>query len=203
MSKTATNEYVKPHGNYSKAQKLEAMKRLCREIASTSYGVRTICDADPLLPESRTIFKWLFDEIVEVGQGDKNTTDTDKPLNQLYAQAKECQMMAMGDELLSITDDTGRDLLESPDGRQIGNNAAVNRDRLKADTRKWLMSKLDRRNYGDKATLDVNDTSGVSRTDMMREAQKRAGIGIGTNEITPHSPAEAADIEQPRADRLN
>lgn len=192
MTDNESTGYVKPHGNYSKAQKLEAMARLCREIASTSHGVKTLCDADPLLPESRTIWKWLFDEVVD-------TTDTDKPLNQLYAQAKHGQMNTMGDELLSISDDDSNDLDEA--GRS--NNASVNRARLRTDTRKWLMSKLDRRNYGDKQELEVKDTTGLTMTELMRQAHKRASTGIGADENTAHSGSEASNNDPQPGKRLN
>jgi len=171
------------YGRYSKEQKLAAMELLCMELVASNSGVQTICDSIPELPEARTIWQWLFKEIID-------TTDKEKPINQLYAQAKAQQMTKMADDTLSIADDQSRDT-DPITGKY--NMAAVQRDRLRADTRKWLLSKLDRRTYGDKSEVTVKDDSNVSLTEMMRQAQNRVSNGIGDNENAAHSAAQGVD----------
>jgi hypothetical protein len=175
-------------GRYSKEQKLDAMRRLALELVSGNGGVQSICDREPELPDARTIWQWLFLETID-------TEDKEKPLNQLYAQAKAAQMAKIADDTLSIADDDSRDVDE--EGKR--NMVAVNRDRLRADTRKWLLSKLDRRNYGDKAELVVEDKAGVTMTELMRRAHTRAAQADadtgaygdkGEGEKTSHSGAE-------------
>ena len=77
-----------------------------------------------------------------------------------YARAREAGAYAMADELLEIADGA----------------ADVQRDRLRADTRKWLLSKILPRVFGDK--LDVTT-----------QGEKVAGYVIP-------APAEAKDADE-------
>jgi hypothetical protein len=61
----------------------------------------------------------------------------------------------MAEDLLDIADNVSRDVLETDNGL-VFNHTAVQRDRLRTDTRRWVMSKMNPGRYGDK--LDV--TSG-------------------------------------------
>ncbi|CAB4121084.1 hypothetical protein UFOVP154_22 [uncultured Caudovirales phage] len=87
-----------------------------------------------------TIFKWLnaFPEFAEQ-----------------YARAREAQADTLADELTDIADDGSNDWMERKDaeGVIIGwreNGEAVQRSRLRVDTRKWIASKLKPKKYGDK-----------------------------------------------------
>jgi hypothetical protein len=51
---------------------------------------------------------------------------------------------------LEISDDASQDLLINEQGKTILNTQAVNRARLKIDTRKWLACKLVPKVYGPK-----------------------------------------------------
>lgn len=71
-----------------------------------------------------------------------------------YARAREEQRELWSDELIDIADDARNDWME----RQVAggevitviNKEAVDRSKLRADTRKWLLTKLDRATYGEK-----------------------------------------------------
>ena len=62
-----------------------------------------------------------------------------------YAKAREAQMEARAEELLEIADDKTGD---------------PQRDRLRVDTRKWIMSKIAPKRYGDKVQIG-GDEGGV------------------------------------------
>jgi hypothetical protein len=75
-----------------------------------------------------------------------------------YARAKEMQMEAMAEEILALADDKSGDVtgeLEMPNG------VAVQRSRVQIDTRKWLMSKLAPKKYGDKISQEVTGANGA------------------------------------------
>jgi len=72
---------------------------------------------------------------------------------QRYARATDDRADLMADEILSISDNVGHDLVTLPDGREVVDNAVVQRDRLRVDSRKWLLAKLRPKKYGDK--IDV------------------------------------------------
>jgi hypothetical protein len=83
-----------------------------------------------------SIFKWLREH---------------KEFAEQYARAKELQTEKLADELVEIADDESNDVSGE---LKMPNSVAVQRARLKVDTRKWLLSKLQPKKYGDK--LDMN-----------------------------------------------
>ena len=64
---------------------------------------------------------------------------------EIYAQAREYLVARMAQELTDIADEP---LPMTPDGRL--DSAAVQKQRLQVDTRKWLLSKMAPKKYGDR-----------------------------------------------------
>lgn len=89
-----------------------------------------------------TVFKWLRDH---------------KEFSEQYARAKEAQAEAFADELISLADDSSNDITGE---LQMPNGVAVQRSRLMVDTRKWVMSKLLAKKYGDKLQHTGGDGEG-------------------------------------------
>jgi hypothetical protein len=65
-----------------------------------------------------------------------------------YARARLVGYHTMADDLVEIADNPATDAV------------AVNRDRLKVDTRKWLLSKALPKIYGDKLTAELTGKDG-------------------------------------------
>ena len=117
---------------------------ICKRI-SQGESVRTICK-DKTMPDAGTVYNWLLD---------KDLVSFFKQ----YARAKDTQAELMFDELLEIADDGSNDLMTIEKGDvayEVENKEVVNRSRLRVDTRKWYLSKVLPKKYGDK--IDV--TSG-------------------------------------------
>jgi hypothetical protein len=75
-------------------------------------------------------------------------------LAEQYAHAREIGLEVMAEEILEIADDGSMDVTVDPQtGKVSVDHEAVQRARLRVDTRKWLLSKLHAKKYGDK--LDV------------------------------------------------
>lgn len=117
---------------------------ICERIA-TGESLRAICN-DEGMPSKSTIFKWL------------NGFDA---FSDQYARAREAGMEALADEILEIADSQEGDILKTEDGRELVNHDAIQRARLRVDTRKWLMSKIAPKRYGDK--LDLNHSGSIER----------------------------------------
>jgi hypothetical protein len=82
--------------------------------------------------------------------------DSSEENSKLYARATELRAEKMAEETLAICDATADDIIIDPEtGREIVNHNAINRDRLRVDTRKWLMSKMFPKKYGDKMEVDA------------------------------------------------
>lgn len=109
----------------------------CERVAA-GESVRSICRDDDY-PEMKTIFRWISKH---------------DDFRQLYEKAKEMAMLAMAEELLDIADDGRNDTYVDDEGRPKVDTDVIQRSRLRVDTRKWLMSKLAPKKYGDK--LDLN-----------------------------------------------
>lgn len=73
-----------------------------------------------------------------------------------YAQARARGMDTMADELLEIVDESGLDVVgvNEKTGAPIVDGEAIARARLRFDARRWLMSKLAPKKYGDKIELE-------------------------------------------------
>ncbi|AXY22817.1 hypothetical protein CD178_02061 [Komagataeibacter saccharivorans] len=71
-----------------------------------------------------------------------------------YACAREAGLMTLADDILVISDDGRNDTYQDADGNDRVNQDVVQRSRLRVDSRKWLLSKLLPKQYGDKLNLE-------------------------------------------------
>lgn len=123
---------------------------ICEGLAS-GKSLREVCAADGL-PDPRTVYRWLLD-------------DKHAEFCQQYARARELQAEKWADEIVDVADDGSNDWMQrhSKDGQAIGwveNGEAVSRSRLRVDTRKWVLSKLMPKKYGDKVAVTGGDGEG-------------------------------------------
>jgi hypothetical protein len=88
----------------------------------------------------------------------------DQSLAEQYARARESLYEHWADELLEISDDGSNDYMErltkNGDTETVVNNEHINRSRLRVDSRKWLLSKLLPKKYGDKASVELTGKDG-------------------------------------------
>lgn len=121
---------------------------ICEAVAD-GLTVTEICSQDGM-PARSTVFKWLAEN---------------KSFSDQYARAKEVQMDRMADEILEIADDATNDWMQrkSGDGESIEavNGEHIQRSRLRVDTRKWLMSKLAPKKYGDRQQVEHSGSIGL------------------------------------------
>lgn len=111
----------------------ETASVICERLAS-GESLRAIC-ADSAMPGKTTVFRWL---------------SVNEPFRDQYARARVLQLEHMAEEILEISDDGSRDTYEDENGNIRTDHDVVARSRLRVDTRKWLMSKLAPKKYGDK-----------------------------------------------------
>jgi hypothetical protein len=110
---------------------------------SDGESLRAIC-ADEGMPDKTTVFRWLSKH---------------EEFRTQYAKAREEQADALFDEIIDIADDGSNDWMErkNADGDNIGwteNGEALRRSALRVDARKWIVSKLLPKKYGDKQQVD-------------------------------------------------
>lgn len=131
---------------------LALAQEICNTIASTSKGTKRLCSEHGHWPCQDTLFTWLkiYPEFSEQ-----------------YAQAKICQIELLINEILEISDDASQDQYVNEEGVLVSNPQAINRARLKVDTRKWLACKLVPKVYGNK--IDIESDSKLSMSEELRK----------------------------------
>lgn len=121
---------------------------ICDRIAM-GESVLQICRDDDM-PEARTVYLWLL-------------RDDKKEFLELYEKAREIQSEYFYDEMIDIADDGRNDYME----RQIGEDVSItvpdhdhiNRSRLRVDTRKWMLARMNPRKYGERLDLTTKGKS--------------------------------------------
>ena len=135
---------------------------ICDRI-SRGESLRSVC-RDPEMPHKSTVLRWLHE----------------KPeLRDQYVRARDDLMEYWASDILEIADDGTLDLVPGlnkyGDEVMVPNHANVQRDRLRIDSRKWLLSKLQPRVYGEHVQVDVSgevqhrvDITALSGREKMR-----------------------------------
>ena len=122
-------------------EKLAAL--ICERMAK-GESLRSICRDENMPAESNVRF-WAIQ---------------DKPAGfaAQYERSRLAQMDAWADEILDIADDTSNDThtttYENGIERTSPNTEWISRSRLKVDARKWLMSKIAPKRYGEHLKID-------------------------------------------------
>ncbi len=126
---------------YSAEQKEDLFKAIFESIENGN-SLRKALIENKL--SSSTFFIWLEEDEIKSKQ---------------YARATELRAEALLDEMMDIVDESDRDIIpmELSDGVFVEkvNHEAIQRSRLRYDARKWLISKLNPKKYGDKSEVDV------------------------------------------------
>ena len=120
-----------------------------------------------------------------------------------YARAREMQAEAWADEILEIADDGTTDYIT-----RVGRNGTeyeavdqehIARSRLRVDSRKWLMSKLAPKRYGDHVDVDVSGE--VQRTHSVATMSDREKVRRLTLFMLEDQAADAIDGEAVQTER--
>lgn len=127
---------------------------ICDRMADGESLV-SICREDAM-PDRRTVYRWL---------------DAHEEFRHKYARAVELRVEHWGDEILDIVDESGFDATVV-DGRAVIDGEAIGRARLRMDARKWLMSKLLPKKYGDLTRLTGGDGEGPVLTKDVSDMEK-------------------------------
>lgn len=110
---------------------------ICAQLAE-GKSLNAICKADGFPAES-TVRAWAKDDI--------------EGFSAKYTRAREIGYERLADEILAISDDGTGDTYEDADGNVRTDMERIARSRLRVDSRKWMLSKMLPKVYGDK--LDI------------------------------------------------
>lgn len=125
---------------------------ICERLAQ-GEGLRSACREDHM-PHPSTVIGWVL--------------QNREGFSKRYAEAKEIALHLMADEITDIADDISHDTRKGPDGQELPNTEWITRSRLRVDTRKWLLSKLVPKKYGDKIDHNVTGNIVVNTVDFSK-----------------------------------
>lgn len=121
---------------------------ICQRL-SAGESLRAICKGESMPPEA-TVRNWVVDDV----QG----------FAAQYTRAREVGLDAMADELLDISDDGTNDWMQSNDPENPGyliNGEHSSRSKLRVDARKWYLSKIAPKKYGDRTAIEHSGKLGL------------------------------------------
>lgn len=129
-------------------EKAKAIEEILKQIAG-GKGLNTICkNGDDWIP-SESVFRYWC--------------DSDPDLSARYACAREARAEVIFEECLSIADSQEGDVIEV-DGVEVTNHDAIQRAKLRIDTRKWMLGKMQPKKYGDKIDHTIANPDGSNIT---------------------------------------
>ena len=111
----------------------EIAAEICQRLAA-GESLRAIC-RDLHMPNESNVRQWALDDVNGFGAQ--------------YAQAREAGYHAMAEDILEIADETKHDTVHTEQGERA-DSEWIARSKLRVDARKWLLSKMLPKVFGDK-----------------------------------------------------
>jgi len=129
---------------YSEKEKTDTFNFICKEIES-GKSLREVLRDNDNMPSTQTLYKWI---------------DSESEKSKQYARACELRADIIFDEMIEIADDGRNDFMTKDIGDgvevQVLNSEHIQRSRLRIDTRKWILSKMNPKKFGDKTDITTN-----------------------------------------------
>lgn len=96
-----------------------------------------------------------------------------------YAGARQIGYQLLADEIIEISDDSAGDVIVDDEGNTRTDAERVARSRLRVDTRKWMLSKMLPKIYGDKMESTVKGEMTIRSAKELTE-EELAAIAAGS-----------------------
>lgn len=143
---------------YNEETAVKIIERMCE-----GESLRSIC-SDEGMPNMSTVILWKSKH---------------EEFSKQYETAMQSRAQHLFDEMLEIADDSSKDKIVDENGNERTNTEVVGRSRLRVDTRKWALSKMIPKLYGDKVEQIVSNPDGESfRTQSTWTVQPVAPLDI-------------------------
>ena len=136
-------------------------RKICERIMRLE-SLKQICK-DQRMPSMMTVTRWLADPRLA-------------DFREMYYYARRVAAELRVDEIFEIADDTSDDWQEQTDRdgnfiKMVPNNEAIQRSRVRIDTRKWFAAKMVPRIYGERIEHDHDVTGDLA--ELLKAAQNQ------------------------------
>lgn len=136
---------------YSDKERKDITETICNEI-SNGRSLRYVLDKVPHMPNRTTFLRWV---------------ENDESIRNQYTRACEARAERIFEDVLIIADSQDEDIIQLEDGREVVNHDAINRARLRIDSRKWMLGKMQPKKYGEKLDLSSSDGTMTPKTNII------------------------------------
>lgn len=147
----------------------ELADEICAKLA-TGISARTVLTEEHM-PSMNTFWRWIRE---------------DATFREQYARAKEEAAEAIAEDMFDIADDGRNDYMDIVVGgqtRTVVDNEALGRSKLRVDTRKWYLSKIMPKKYGDHLKID-SDSTVTHKFEDMDDAELDRAISETKDQIS-------------------
>lgn len=128
---------------YSKEQQKDIINRICSHISEERQSLRSALLLDKM-PDKNQFYKWIRET---------------ESFREQYARACNERADAIFEEMIDIADDGKNDYMTKSLGGvdvEVLNAEHVQRSKLRIDARKWMLSKMNPKKYGDKVQQELS-----------------------------------------------
>lgn len=131
-------EARKINTTWSEEQKEKAITDICIMIEQ-GKSLKNIIDNSSRtdIPSWNQFYNWLREN---------------ESYREKYAHATNVRADKIFEEILEIADSQENDVIETNNGK-VTNHNVINRNRLQIDARKWMLSKMNPKKYGDRVDV--------------------------------------------------
>ena len=134
-----------PSGGHNRIEPTqELMDEICRLVSRTPIGLKQICKLNPHIPSDCTIYDWIRD---------------DKAFADAFSRAKLEQTTAKFESMSDVLEEAKKDLITDEKGRTRIDPGAIQLAKLKIDTIKFEIGKLNQKKYGNIVTAEATTES--------------------------------------------
>jgi len=143
---------------YSQEEKESIFKEVFKRIAN-GEALREVLK-DKHLPGTETFYKWIEE-------------DSDKAKQ--YAHATTERANSIFEDILEISDNGTNDTF-TVEGEERTDHEVIQRSKLRVDTRKWMLSKMNPKKYGDRIEIETKEgqLSDQERAKRIKELTDKA-----------------------------
>lgn len=145
-------------------QKLKIIVDICDAVIERHLSFNEAVEASPI---SRvTFYQWIA---------------RDKELQSLYNYAREIRSDILFEEIIDISNNTeeGEEIITKPSGTEFKRGDMIRHRQLKIDARKWVVSKMNPKKYGDKLDVTTNGEK-INAADPFAIIRQNSGINEET-----------------------
>lgn len=146
---------------YTNKRKEEIFNQICLEV-SEGEAVRNVLKQEGM-PSSKTFYAWM-----QIKPKDKpDTQEVKENRVKQYQDATDERASHIFEEILKIADDQEGDVYYNDEGKECTNHNVISRSKVRIDARKWMLSKLNPKKYGDK----IDHTTGGEKITTQEPVQ--------------------------------